>query len=321
MLPYVQPLASIGPPGHGDGKVQSYCFRLCLTDDPANLVPIARPDGYDPARYLLVRNYAQALGGQATLRHFFGIQRVPNGGKTDVNSGGPVSTNLLGAAWEYPDASHERRREIWQEHLTWTEGLLYFLGNDPAVPEAVRAEMRRYGLPKDEFVDTGGWPHQLYVREGRRMLGEHVLTQHDLEVSRSKYDSIGMGGYNIDIREVQWVAVDAYRFPNRLQEVLMEGYLTVPVEPYEIPYRSLLPRAADADNLLVTSCISASHVAYASFRMEPQYMIAGHAAAVATAQAMQTKRKVHVIDLPRLQETLRTQGRFSQSPARSKKHP
>src|SRR3954454_19093280 len=235
-----------------------------------------------------------------------GISVLPNE-KTDINSGGALSTNLPGASWEYPDADPKRREEIWDEHLSWAHGLLYFLGHDASVPERIRQDINQWGLAKDEFADTGHWPHQLYVREGRKMLGEYVLTQHDLQENRQKYDSIGMAGYNIDIREVQWIGRDIYRFPNVRKEVLMEGYLSVPVEPWQIPFRALLPKQGECSNLLVTSAISASTIAYASFRMEPQYMIAGHSAGIAAAQVVKTGTTLHHIDLDRLQRRLREQ--------------
>jgi len=165
--------------------------------------------------------------------------------------------------------------------------------------------MKHWGLPKDEFIDTGHWPNQLYVREGRRMLGEYVLTQHDLQEYREKYDSIGMAGYNIDIREVEWVAHQVYRFPNVMNQVFTEGYLSMPVQPWQIPYRALLPRSQQCSNLLVTVCISASTIAYASYRMEPNYMIAGQSAGAAAALAIQSKRSVHKVDLAELQRILR----------------
>jgi hypothetical protein len=292
--------------GEGGRKFQSYCFRICLTRNPANRLPLPRPDGYDPARYGLVRAYITALGDSVQLRDFLGISLLPND-KTDINSGGAVSTNLPGASWEYPDASYDRRQEIWREHLSWAQGLLYFLANDPVVPERLRTQMNGWGLAKDEFLDTGHWPHQLYVREGRRMLGQYVLTQKDLQSARHKEDSIGMGGYNIDIREVQWVAHDVYHFPKVAKQVIMEGYVSMPVEPYDIPYRALLPKRKECTNLLVSACISASSVAYASFRMEPQYMIAGHAAGVAAAQAVKSKQPLDRIDVAALRKTLQAQ--------------
>ena len=312
LAPYVVAEDTLVNLGESDGKFQSYCFRLCLTSDPANRLPLPRPDGYDPNRYALTANYLKALGPDARISDFLGISLMPNS-KTDINAS-RISTNVVGASWEYPDATYARRREIWNDHLTWAQGLLYYLANEANVPEHIRKEMNRWGLAKDEFVATGHWPHQLYIREGRRMLGEYVLTQHDLQSRRRKYDSIGMAGYNIDIREVQWVARTVYRFPNMSQELLMEGYVSVPVDPWEIPYRALLPRQHEASNLLVSSCISASTVAYASFRMEPQYMIDGHAAGAAAALAVRTRLPVHHISIPELQRLLREQKQLIAEP-------
>jgi len=309
LLPYVQPYAGIGPLGHGDGKVQSYCYRICLTEDPEQRLAFPEPIAYDPERYVLVRRHLAALGASADLRHFMGIGRTLNG-KVDVNSGGPVSTNLLGASWDYPDASADRREEIAAEHLRWAQGLLFFLATDPAFPQPVRRELGCFGLPADEFAGTGHWPPQLYVRDARRMLGEYVLTQRDLQVGPAHRipDAVGMGGYNVDIREVQWVAAPVSRFPDVHDEVLTEGYLSVPVDPYPVPYRILLPRNDDCSNLLVSTCVSASHVAFSSFRMEPQFMIAGHAAGVAAALAVEADGVVHDVDVGRLQAILRAQG-------------
>jgi hypothetical protein len=225
-----------------------------------------------------------------------------------------VSTDLLGASWEYPEASYERRKQIWNEHLTWAQGLMYFLGNDASVPESLRTEARHWKLPKDEFPDTGHWPHQLYIREGRRMLGEYVLTQHDLQEYRQKYDAIGMAGYNIDIREVQWVIHKVYHFPNVVDQVFTEGYLSMPLEPWQIPYRALLPRQEQCSNLLVTATISASTIAYASFRMEANYMIAGESAGVAAALAVKSNRPVHKIDIAALQGELRDRKQVLSAP-------
>ena len=310
LLPYVIEESEVGEVGAADDKVQAYCFRLCLSEVKENQVPFPRPEGYDPSHYELLSRYllaAEKRFGRAS--NPLGISRIPNG-KTDVNSGGPISTNLLSASWEYPEADYPRRREIWEEHLAWTKGLLYFLANDERVPGYLREEMQGWGLAKDEFVDTGHWPHQLYIREARRMLGVYIMTQHDLQEKRSKYDSIGMGGYNMDVREVQWVAKTVYRFPVPRKEVLMEGYITVNVDPYQIPYRSLLPLQGECENLLVTSCVSASHMAYSSIRMEPQYMILGQSAGVAAAIAVKEGFLVHAVPIERLQRRLRSHGQI-----------
>jgi hypothetical protein len=272
-------------------------------------LPVERPAGYDPKRYELARRYIESAKGALTLGDFVGVVRIPNG-KSDVNSTGPVSTDLNGASWEYPEASYERRRQIWNEHLTWAQGLIYFLQNDPAVPQTIREHANRWGSPKDEFADTGHWSNQLYVREGRRMLGEYVLTQRDLTELRDKYDSIGMAGYNIDIREVEWLAHKVYLYPKTINEVFTEGYLSMPVQPWQIPYRALLPIEQQASNLLVPVCISASTIAYASFRMEANYMIAGESAGTAAALAIKSKRAVHKVDIEALQQQLRANGQI-----------
>jgi hypothetical protein len=236
LLPYVVRQADLTPPGAGDGKFQTYGFRLCLTDNPTNRIPVPRPENYDPSRFGLVQNYLAAAKGRLGLHHFMCLSRLPNG-KTDINGCGFVSTAPLGAGWDYPEANPQRRKEIWNEHLTWAQGLVYFLQNDPSVPADIRQALSVWGLPKDEFSDTDHWSRQLYVREGRRMLGEYVVTQQDLQKHRRKYDSIGMAGYNIDVREVQWVACEISRFPVVREEVLQEGYLSYPVEPWEIQCR------------------------------------------------------------------------------------
>lgn len=295
--------------GVGDGGVQSYCFRLCLTDNPANRLPFPRPDGYDPAQFALLRRYLAATGPRVEVGHLLGLKgRLPNG-KVDVNSIGPISTNLLdGSNWAYPDASYARREELRAHHLRYTQGLLYFLANDPTVPGPMRAELARWGLCRDEFADTGGWPHQLYIREARRMRGEYLLTQADLEDRREKYDTVGLGAYNIDIREVQRVMLRVPRFPQMVGETFNEGYLSVLVRPYAIPYRSLVPRYHECDNLLVPVCVSASHVAFSSLRMEPQYMILGHAAGVAAALAVRSGVAVQRVDIVALERLLAEQG-------------
>lgn len=309
LLPLVVPQEQVAQTADGDGRFQSYCFRLCLTDEPFDRLPIARPEGYDPNRYLLASRYLQSAKGDLSLGDFLGIVRIPNR-KADVNSTGPVSTDLLGASWEYPEAGYARRKQIWNEHLSWAQGLVYFLQNDPVVPQSIRKQANQWGLPKDEFLDTGHWPNQLYVREGRRMLGEYVLTEHDLEDLREKYDSIGMAGYNIDIREVEWLAHKVYLFPHVINQVFTEGYLSMPVQPWQVPYRALLPMEQQSSNLLVTVCISASTIAYGSFRMEPNYMIAGESAGTAAALAVKSKRLVHKIDIAELQAQLRADGQI-----------
>ena len=311
LLPGIVPYDQIGLPGEGDGKVQAYCYRICLTTGEDRL-PLDAGGAYERSRYELLARYFESLAREGippNLHDAIGISDVP-GGKADVNSHGPVSTDLLGAAWSYPTADRPDREATRGEHRTWAQGLLRFLATDPVVPAVIQDEVARYGLPRDEFADTDGWPHQLYVREARRLVGEHVLTEADLLGGRVPGDTIGLGGYNIDIREVQWVACPISRFPDIHQEVLVEGYLSVPVPAYGIPYRSMLPKRSQVENLLVSTCVSASAVAFASFRMEPQFMIAGHAAGVAAAQAARRDVAVHDVDTEQLRARLTVQGQL-----------
>jgi hypothetical protein len=271
-------------PGDGDGRVQSYCYRVCLSDRPDRL-PVPAPPGYDRERYELARRYAAALGDRASFRSFGGPGRLPNG-KADLNSDGPVSTNLPGAAQGWVEGDAAVRARIAEEHRAWAQGLLHFLATDPRLPATLRNEAAGWGLPPDEFPDNEHWPHQLYVREGRRMLGRRVLTERDLFAGGGPPErSIGLAGYNIDIREVHWVAVPISRFPDLVPEAMTEGYLSVPVPPSAIPFDILLPRADECSDLVVACAVSASHVAWCALRLEPQFMILGEAAGAAAAMA------------------------------------
>ena len=309
LLPFVVPYDELPSLGSGDGKVQSYCYRICLSRADDRL-PLDPPLGYDRARYVLVERYLTALaadGIRPSMHDVIGISDLPNG-KVDVNSHGPFSTNLLGAAWSYPEASADERLQIAANHESWARGLLHFLSTDAAVPAEISDLLSPYGYPADEFADNDHWPHQLYVREARRLVGEHVLTERDLCEGRMPADTVGLGGYNIDIREVQWVACPISRFPDVHQEVLVEGYLSVPVEPYGIPYRSLLPLRTEVENLLVSTCVSASAVAFASLRMEPQFLVMGHAAGVAAAFVARRNTAVHDVDPDEIRGRLEASG-------------
>jgi FAD dependent oxidoreductase len=271
-------------PGEGDGRVQSYCYRVCLSDR-GDRIPVPPPPGYDAERYELVRRYAAALGDRASFRSFGGPGRLPNG-KADLNSDGPVSTNLPGAGQGWVDGDTTVRSRIAEEHRRWAQGLLHFLATDRRLPAALRRETTAWGLPPDEFPDNDHWPHQLYVREGRRMIGRRVLTERDLFAGGGARErSIGLAGYNIDIREVHWVAVPISRFPDLVPEALTEGYVSVPVPPSRIPFDILLPSADECADLVVACAVSASHVAWCALRLEPQFMILGEAAGAAAAIA------------------------------------
>ena len=303
-----------GEPGAGDRKVQAYNFRLCMTQQPDNRVPWPKPEGYDPNRYEILRRYLEKAPDLA-MEDLMILSPMPNG-KTDTNNRGPISTDYIGGSWAYPDADAAHREAIWEEHKRYQQGFYYFLANDPGVPANLRREANEWGLAKDEFTDTDHWPHQLYIREARRLIGAYVMTQQDLQTQRTKPDSIGMGSYNSDSHHVQRIAVeDAAELPDGAPDALKqagpfmlnEGDMQVPVQPYEIAYRALLPEPGQCTNFLVTCCVSASHVAYSSMRMEPQYMIMGHAAGVAAAQAIRQGTSLQGINVSALQERLREQ--------------
>lgn len=283
LLPRISP----DPPGvHGEGdrRVQAYCYRMCLTDHPDNRIPFPKPDGYDPRQYeLLARVFA--AGWRETFDKF---DSIPNR-KTDTNNHGPMSTDNIGYNYDYPEASYERRREILREHENYQKGWLYFIANDPRVPRDVQEKMRQHGLPRDEFPDHGGWPHQIYVREARRMVGQFVMTEHELLQKRPTPESVGMGSYTIDSHNVQ-------RYVTPEGHVQNEGDIGVGLKaPYAIAYGALVPQKAEAENLLVPVCVSSSHIAFGSIRMEPVFMVLAQSAA--TAAALAIDREVSVQDL------------------------
>jgi hypothetical protein len=293
-----------GELGAGDKKVQAYNFRMCLSSDKNNQVPFAKPPGYDPKRYQLlarlIATLTEANGKPPTMRQLMIVSPMPNH-KTDINNRGAFSTDYIGKSWDYPEASYKRRAEIWRDHVNYHKGFFFFLANDPQVPQPLRDEMNQWGLAKDEFTDTENWPHQLYVREARRMTGGFVMTQKDIQTELTKPDVIGMGSYNSDSHNVQ-------RYVQEDRTVQNEGNMEVPVTPYQVPYRVMLPKRAEAVNLLVPVCLSASHVTYSTLRMEPVYMIIGHAAGIAAKMAIDSGKAAQDIDTRALTEKLRAQG-------------
>ncbi|MGH9673978.1 MAG: FAD-dependent oxidoreductase, partial [Bryobacteraceae bacterium] len=303
LLPEIYP-GPYGKAGEADRKVQAYNFRMCFSEVPANQVAFARPPGYAPKRYeLLVRLLkarTQAEGGPPRLNTLLKIDRIVNG-KADINNQGAFSTDYIGGSWEYPEASYKKRAEIREAHKNYIAGLFYFLANDPEVPAETQKEMRNWGLCRDEFAGTGHWPHQLYIRESRRMVGDFVVTQKDLQTDLVKPDVIGMGSYNSDSHNIQRIVTPEGFVRN-------EGDMQVPVSPYQIPYRVMVPKRAEATNLLVPVAFSASHVAYSSLRMEPQYMIIGQAAGVAAKMAIAGSKPVQEVDTQELRNRLKQQG-------------
>jgi hypothetical protein len=287
-----------GEDGAADRKLQAYNYRICLTDHPENRIPIEEPQNYVPSRYDLLARYIAAKPAISLQRGLLKFSALPNR-KTDINDGGPFSTDLIGFNWDYPDGDAITRKNILQQHLDYTKGLLYFIGHDPRVPKAIRDSMLEWGYPKDEFANHGNWTPQLYVREARRMVGAYVMTSHDLETNRSKDDSIGMGSYGADSHLVQRI-VDGGLLRN-------EGNpndFTPGHRSYEIPYRAITPMRNECDNLLVTFCVSASHMGFASIRMEPVFMLLSESAGLAAMEAVREEVAVQDISYHRLRAKL-----------------
>lgn len=290
------PLIANDPPGEkgkGDKRIQAYCFRMCLTDLPDNRIPFARPAGYDSTLYeLLLRVYA--TGWNETFSKY---DPIPNH-KTDVNNHGPFSTDYIGMNYDYPEASYERRKQIIAAHEAYQKGLLYFMSNDPRMPDSIRIQVRKWGLAADEFKDNGNWPYQLYIREARRMKGMETMTEHDVLGRQRVIDPVGMGSYSLDSHNTQ-------RYVTEDGTVQNEGDIGVHVPaPYRIGYGAIVPERSACTNLLVPVCVSCTHIAYGSIRMEPVFMILGQSAATAAVQAIDAKKAVQDISYEQLKARL-----------------
>jgi hypothetical protein len=280
VLPFVQSVEA-GKAGSGDDSVQAYNFRLCYTRNPANRHAHKKPPHYDPAKYELLARYLEALvagGHNPTLEQFWNPIRMPNG-KTDINNNGGFSTDFIGANYAYPDGTYAVREQIWRAHQDYTLGFIYFLATSPRVPESMRREMQSWGPAKDEFFDTDSWPYQLYVREARRMISDYVMTEHNCRGKAVAEDPIGLAAYTMDSHNCRRIVKDG-RVENE-GDVQVGGF-----PPYPISYRSIVPKAAECENLLIPVCLSATHIAYGSIRMEPVFMILGQSAATAAGLAL-----------------------------------
>lgn len=283
--------------GSGDKKVQAYNFRICLTNDDKNKVPITIPDNYDASRYELLLRYLEVKPAK-DLWGFLKFDLMPNH-KTDINNNGPFSTDMIGMNYDYPEASYEKRKAIINEHEEYVKGLLYFIGNDKRMPEHLRTQMLQWGYPKDEYTDNHHWSHQAYIREARRMIGEYVMTQHNCEGKAVVEDGVGMAAYTMDSHNTQRIVVNG--MVKNEGDVQIGGF-----PPYPISYRSLIPKATDCKNLFVPVCLSATHIAYGSIRMEPVFMVLGQASAQAAAMAIDSKGDVQQVDVKKLQQKLLT---------------
>ncbi len=283
------------PSGTGDRKVQAYNFRICLSRDPRNKMEITRPPDYDPDRYELLLRVLE----KEPMRPFNQILKpdlMPND-KTDINNNGPFSTDMIGMNYDYPEADYTTRRDIIREHENYNKGLLYFIGHDPRVPQHLREEMLKWGYPLDEYQDNGHWSHQAYIREARRMIGDYVMTQHNCEGRAVVTDGVGMAAYTMDSHNIQRLVVNG--MVKNEGDVQIGGF-----PPYPISYRSLIPKSADCKNLLVPVCLSATHIAYGSIRMEPVFMVLAQSAATAAVMAIDKGVTVQDVDVTALQRKL-----------------
>ncbi|MGJ8643182.1 MAG: FAD-dependent oxidoreductase [Luteolibacter sp.] len=289
----------IGEDGDGDHRIQAYNYRLCLTSVPENRVPFEKPEGYDESEFELLFRWLEA-GNTKSIP--LGSNPIPNS-KTDTNKAGWVSTDYIGMADEYPDADYEKRKEITDAHMRYHKGFLWTLANHPRVPENIRRHSSKLGYAKDEFVDNDHFPHQLYVREGRRMLGEYVMTEHSLRKKPKVDDPVAIGSYGMDSHPTQlWVDEDGALHADTPK--------WTGVGAYGISYRSITPASEECSNLLVPVCISASHSAYGSLRMEPVYMMLGQASATAAVLAIDADSSVQDVPYVKLSERLRADGQI-----------
>jgi hypothetical protein len=284
------------PQGSGDKKIQAYNFRICLSRDPKNLIPITQPEGYDSTRYeLLIRVLEKEPNRPFNL--ILKPDLMPHD-KTDINNNGPFSTDMIGMNYAYPEASYAQRKKIMKEHELYTKGLLYFIGHSKRMPPHLREEMLKWGYPKDEFIDNGNWSPQMYVREARRMIGDYVMTQANCEGKEEVQDGVGMAAYTMDSHNTSRVVVNG--MVKNEGDVQVGGF-----PPYPISYRSLIPKASECKNLFVPVCLSASHIAYGSIRMEPVFMVLGQSSAVGAVQAIDKGIPVHDVDVKSVQQFLK----------------
>jgi hypothetical protein len=303
-------------PGDGDHRVQAYNYRLCFTTNAANRLPLEPPLNYDPAKFELLARYLEALvaaGKRPKLDDFWHPIWLPNQ-KTDINNNGGFSTDFIGANWQYPEAIYETRERLAREHEDYTRGFLTFLATSPRVPANIRDEMKRWGPCADEFQTTGGWPNQLYVREARRMISDYVMTESHCRGQQRAEDAVALAAYNMDSHNVQRRV--------RNGRVENEGDVQVPpMSPYPISYRAIVPKRSEAENLLVPVCLSASHIAYGSIRMEPVFMILGQSAATAACLAIDDNIRAQKVDYAKLRARLLADKQILHWPANSSGQP
>ncbi|MBR4651888.1 MAG: FAD-dependent oxidoreductase [Kiritimatiellae bacterium] len=308
LLPGIEPPDPSFRPGDGDRRVQAYCFRMCLTDDPSNMIPFAKPAGYDEREYeLLFRHLAIApldRDGMPWIN-----SKMPNR-KTDTNNRTGFATDFIGRNWRWPEASYAEREKIRAEHLRYQQGLMWTLANHPRVPATIRERVSKWGTCRDEFADGlgDGWQTQLYVREGRRMVGEYVMTEANCRGTAIAPRPVAMGAYNMDSHHVRrYVGEDGF--------VHNEGDVEVGTDkrgrrfpPYPIDYGAVVPKRGECANLVVPVCLSASHIAFGSIRMEPVFFALGQVAGTAASLACEGACAVQDVDYAKLSSRLLADG-------------
>lgn len=315
LLPQVERVNQLEHIGRGDRRVQAYCFRICMTSDPELMIPWQKPDGFDPRQYIIAsRWFLQDEKDEGNEHYYDRPGKIPDrivrkfdcfpkktaGGfeKTDTNNSGPVSSDFIGANWAWPEGSYQQREAIFQKHVAYQQGFYWFMANSPEVPDRYRRLYRQWGLCKDEFTTTGGWSHTLYVREGRRMMSDYVLTQKDAYWQVKCDDPVGMGSYQLDSH-------NCTRFVNAEGKVMNEGDVQKPpTGPYGVSFRSIVPPKKSITNLVVPVALSASHIAYGSVRMEPVFMGLGQSAAIIASQAIDAACAVQDLPYPKLRQAL-----------------
>lgn len=287
---------SLKEKGSGDKLIQAYNFRLCLTNVPENRRPFEKPETYDPSKYELLARALKKM--EPTIDNFllFNWGIMPDH-KYDVNNKGPLSTDMIGMNYEYPEGSYETREKIWKDHVEYTKGLLYFMTHDERVPEQLRNKISEFGWAKDEFVDNDNFPTQLYIRESRRLIGEYVMTQKNCQGTATVDDGVGFGAYGMDSHNCQRIVING--MVKNEGDVQVGGF-----SPYPISYRSIVPKQSECQNLIVPVCLSATHIAYGSIRMEPVFMVLGQSASIASSLAIDDKKSVQNIDVHKLQAIL-----------------
>ena len=305
LLPYIVEGGKPGIDGQGDKGIQAYCFRMTLTDHPDNRIPFTKPENYEEINYeLLFRNY-EAVNGPLEKIYTYGGGIVPWGAtampnrKTDTNNAQGFSTDFIGGNYDYPEATYDEREEIVQAHRDYQQGLMWTLAYHPRIPKKVRDIVSQWGTCRDEYEESGdGWQEQLYIREARRMKSDYVMTQRHCEGIEVADDPVGMGAYGMDSHHVQRY-VDANGFVQN--EGNVEAYVQ---NPYPISYRSIIPKKNECENLLVPICVSSTHIAFGSIRMEPVFMVLGQSAATAACQAIDEGVSVQDVDYQLLKRSL-----------------